>query len=116
MKILSEKIPNTISAILKAVAEGVALTRNDPATAKRAIAKYTQTEDARIVDDTYDFYAPYFITHLALKPEQLTTWFSYLDEKEYPQVGKASAKDFYDNSFVEALRNPVSFKSSRQSK
>lgn len=95
--------PNTISALLKAVAEGVARTKSDPATAKRAIAKFTQTDDARIVDDTYDFYAPYFVTQLTLKPEQLTTWFSYLDEKEYPQVGKANARDFYDNSFVAAL-------------
>lgn len=95
--------PNTISAILKSIAEGVARTKSDPATAKRAIAKYTQTDDSKIVDDTYAFYAPYFGTNLALKPEQLTTWFSYLDEKEYPQVIKANATDFYDNSFVEAL-------------
>jgi NitT/TauT family transport system substrate-binding protein len=108
--------PNTISAILQSVAEGVARTKNDPATAKRAIAKYTQTEDMKIVDDTYDFYAPYFETHLALKPEQLTTWFSYLDEKEYPQVGKANAKDFYDNSFVEALEKSGFFQKLAQSK
>ena len=108
--------PNTIFAILKGVAEGVALTRNDPAAAKRAIAKYTQIEDSRIVDDTYDFYAPYFVTSLALKPEQLTTWFGYLDEKEYPQVGKASAKDFYDNSFVEALEKSGFFQKLAQFK
>jgi hypothetical protein len=56
-----------------------------------------------VIDDTYDFYAPYWVTNLALKPEQLTTWFSYLDEKEYPAASKANPRDFYDNSFVEAL-------------
>ena len=103
-KSLSKKIPTRSSAFLKGVAEGVARTRNDPADGQardREISPRPKT--AKIVDDTYDFYAPYFVTHLALKPEQLTTWFGYLDEKEYPQVGKASAKDFYDNSFVEAL-------------
>jgi hypothetical protein len=85
------------------VAEGVVRTKNDPAAAKRAIAKFTKTEEGKIVDDTYDFYAPYFVTNLALKPEQLQNWFSYLDEKEYPQAAKASPGDFYDNSFVVAL-------------
>ena len=95
--------PNTISAFLKGVAEGVARTRNDPATAKQAIGKFTKTDDGKVIDDTYDFYAPYWVTNLALRPEQLQTWFSYLDDKEYPQAGKASPKDYYDNSFVEAL-------------
>jgi NitT/TauT family transport system substrate-binding protein len=95
--------PNTVLAFLKGVAEGVVRTKSDPAAAKRAIAKFTKTEEGKIVDDTYDFYAPYFVTNLALKPEQLQNWFSYLDEKEYPQAAKASPGDFYDNSFVVAL-------------
>jgi hypothetical protein len=33
----------------------------------------------------------------------LQAWFSYLDEKEYPQAAKASPDDFYDNSFVVML-------------
>ena len=103
--------PNTVSAFLKGVAEGVARTKSDPAAAKRAIAKFTKTEDVnKVVDDTYDFYAPYFVTELALKPEQLQTWFSYLDDKEYPQAAKARATDFYDNSFVATLEKQGFFK------
>lgn len=95
--------PNTVSAFLKGVAEGVARTKGDPASAKRAIAKFTKTDDSKVLDDTYDFYAPYFVMDLALRREQLQTWFSYLDEKEYPQASKANPSDFYDNSFVAAL-------------
>jgi len=95
--------PNTISAFLKAIAEAVALTKNDPAMAKRAIGKFTKTDDAKVIDATYDFYAPYFVTDLALRPAQLTSWFSYLDEKEYPAAAKANPRDFYDNTFVDAL-------------
>jgi NitT/TauT family transport system substrate-binding protein len=102
--------PHTVSAFLKGVAEGVARTKSDPAAAKRAIAKFTKTEDSKVVDDTYDFYAPYFVTELALRPEQLQTWFSYLDDKEYPQAAKARATDFYDNSFVAALEKQGFFK------
>lgn len=95
--------PNTVSAFLKGVAEGVARTKSDPAAAKRAIGKFTKTDDSKVLDDTYDFYAPYFVTDLAIRREQLQTWFSYLDDKEYPQAAKANPSDFYDNSFVAAL-------------
>jgi NitT/TauT family transport system substrate-binding protein len=102
--------PLTVSAFLKGAAEGVARTKNDPTFAKRAIAKFIKTDDGKIIDDTYDFYAPFFVSELALKPEQLQTWFSYLDEKEYPQAAKARPGDFYDNSFVAALEKQGFFK------
>jgi NitT/TauT family transport system substrate-binding protein len=102
--------PNTVSAFLKGAAEGVALAKSDPGAAKRAIARFTKTEDGKTVDDTYDFYAPYFVTNLALKPEQLQNWFSYLDEKDYPQAAKANPADFYDNSFVAALEKSGFFR------
>jgi NitT/TauT family transport system substrate-binding protein len=96
--------PNTVTAFLQGVAEGVARTKSDTAMAKRAIGKFTKTDDGKILDDTYEFYAPYFVTDLALRREQLQTWFSYLDDKEYPQAAKANPGDFYDNSFVAALQ------------
>ena len=108
--------PNTVSAFLKAVAEGVSRTRSDPSAAKRAIAKYTKTQEGAIVDDTYNFYAPYFVTDLALKPEQLQTWIGYLDKKEYPQIARAKPSDFYDNSFVAALEKSGFFRTLAQSK
>jgi len=95
--------PNTVLAFLKCIAEAVARTKSDPSTAKRAIAKFTKIDDGKILDDTYDFYAPYFVSNLALRPDQLQAWFSYLDEKEYPQAAKADPSDFYDNSFVVVL-------------
>lgn len=102
--------PNTVSAFLKGVAEGVARTKSDTAGAKRAIAKFIKTDDGKVLDDTYNFYAPYFVTDLALRRDQLQTWFSYLDEKEYPQAAKASPSDFYDNSFVIALEKSGFFR------
>ena len=95
--------PNTVSAFLKGVAEGVARTITDPVIAKRAVGRFTKTDDGKVLDDTYDFYAPYFVTNLAVRREQLQVWFSYLDEKDYPQAAKANPNDFYDNSFVLAL-------------
>ena len=108
--------PNTVSAFLKAVAEGVSRTRSNPSAAKRAIAKYTKTPEGPIIDDTYNFYAPYFVTDLALKPEQLQTWIGYLDKKEYPQIARAKPSDFYDNSFVAALEKSGFFRTLARSK
>jgi NitT/TauT family transport system substrate-binding protein len=108
--------PNTVTAFLKGAAEGVSRTKSDPSTAKRAIAKYTKTQEGPIVDETYDFYAAHFVTDLALRPEQLQAWFSYLDEKEYPQIVRAKPGDFYDNSFVVALEKSGFFKKLASSK
>jgi len=51
--------PNTVFAFLKAMAEGVALSRKDPVVAKKAIGKYAKIDDAPTIDGTYDAFAPY---------------------------------------------------------
>ena len=95
--------PNTTYAFLKAIAEGMVLTRNDPATAKKAIAKYTKIDDPRMVDEAYDFFAPHWAKSLAVRTEVVQAWFGYLDEKEFPQAKNADPRESYDNSFVDNL-------------
>ena len=95
--------PNTVYAFLKAIAEGVALSRKDPGVAKKAIGKYAKIEDAPTIDGTYDAFAPYWAMNLAVRREAIKAQFEYLDEKEFPNAKNTDPKDFYDNSFVEAL-------------
>ncbi len=95
--------PNTVFAFLKAMAEGVALSRKDPVVAKKAIGKYAKIDDAPTIDGTYDAFAPYWAMSLAVRPEAIKGQFEYIDEKEFPNVKNADPKDFYDNSFVDAL-------------
>jgi ABC-type nitrate/sulfonate/bicarbonate transport system substrate-binding protein len=95
--------PNTVYAFLKAIAEGVVLSRNDPGVAKKAIGKYAKIEDAATIDGTYDAFAPYWAMNLAVRPEAIKAQFEYLDEKEFTNARNADPKDFYDNSFVETL-------------
>jgi NitT/TauT family transport system substrate-binding protein len=95
--------PNTIYAFLKAMAEAVALSRKDPTIAKKAISKYGKIDDAPTIDGTYDAFAPYWAMSLAVRPEAVRAQFEYLDEKEFPTAKNADPKEFYDNSFVEAL-------------
>ena len=95
--------PNTVYAFLKAIAEGVVLARKDPASAKKAIAKYAKIDEPKMLDDTYDTFAPYWAMNLAVRAEAIRAQFAYLDEKTLPQAKNADPKDFIDNSFVEAL-------------
>jgi NitT/TauT family transport system substrate-binding protein len=95
--------PNTVYAFLKAIAEGVVLSRKEPAVAKKAISKYIKIEDAPTVDGTYDAFAPYWAMSLAVHPEAVRAQFDYLDEKEFPNAKNADPREFFDNSFVSAL-------------
>lgn len=95
--------PNSVYAFLKAMAEAVVLSRKEAAVAKKAIAKYGKIDDAPTIDGTYDAFAPYWDMSLAVRPEAIRAQFDYLDEKEFPNAKKADPKEFYDNSFVEAL-------------
>jgi len=54
-------------------------------------------------DGPYDAFAPYWAMSLAVRPEAIKGQFEYIDEKEFPNVKNADPKDFYDNSFVDAL-------------
>lgn len=95
--------PNIIYAFLKAIAEAVVVSKKDSLMAKKAIAKYAQLDDPRLVDGTYDQFAPYWDMGLAIEQRVIEAQLNYLDEKEFPQAKNAEPKDFFDNSFVEKL-------------
>jgi NitT/TauT family transport system substrate-binding protein len=102
---------NTVHAFLKAIGEGVVLSKKDAAAAKKAISKYASIEDAVTLDGTYDAFAPYWATSLAVRPEAIRAQFDYLDEKEFPSAKNADPKEFIDNSFVDALEKSGFLKS-----
>ncbi len=103
--------PNTIYAFLKAMGEAIIVTRKDVGLTKKAIAKYTQTNETRLIDETYDSYMPYWPMNLAVQREAIQAGLSYLDEKQFPQAKRADARDFFDNAFVDSLERAGFFKS-----
>ncbi|HEY1269222.1 MAG TPA: ABC transporter substrate-binding protein [Candidatus Binatia bacterium] len=103
--------PNNVRAFLQAIAEAVVLAKKQPEVAKKAIAKYVKIEDQPTIDGTYDTFAPYWAMSLAVRPEAIHAQFGYMDEKEFPQAKNADPKEFYDNSFVEALEKSGFFRS-----
>jgi NitT/TauT family transport system substrate-binding protein len=96
--------PNSLYAFLKAVAEATVLSKLNPAVAKRAIGKYTETNDLKMIDGTYEQFAPYWDAILAVRSEPIQGQLMYLDEKEFPRAKDARASDFIDNSFAENLK------------
>jgi len=103
--------PNTLYAFTKAMAEGVVLARKDSALAKKAIAKYTKSDDAKILDASYEAYAPYWETGLAVREQVIRSELDYLDEKNFPKAKSANPRDCFDNSIVETLEKSGFFAS-----
>jgi ABC-type nitrate/sulfonate/bicarbonate transport system substrate-binding protein len=95
--------PGTVLAFLRALAEAVVTAKKDPAAAKRAISKYVKIEDSKMIDDTYDAFAPYWAMTLAARAEAIQAQLAYMDEKEFPQAKNADSREFVDNSFVDIL-------------
>ena len=97
--------PNTLYAFLQAVAEATVLAKQSPAIAKKAIAKYTDSDDAKIIDGTYGQFSPYWDPALAVRSEPIQGQLNYLEEKDFPRVKDARPADFFDNSFAEQLKS-----------
>src|SRR5262245_35626632 len=96
--------PNSLYAFLKAMAEATILSRQNPGVAKKAIGKFTDTDDAKVIDGTYEQFAPYWDANLAVHLEPIRGQLMYLDEKQFPRVIDMSPADFIDNSFAEFLK------------
>jgi NitT/TauT family transport system substrate-binding protein len=97
--------PNSLYAFLKAVAEATVLSRQNPSVAKKAIAKYGDIDDPKVIDGTYEQFAPYWDASLAVRSESIQGQLMYLDEKEFPRAKEARASDFTDNSFADTLKS-----------
>jgi len=96
--------PNLLYAFMKATAEATLLARQNPAVAKKAIGKFTDTNDVNMIDGTYEQFAPYWDGNLALRTEPIQGQLMYLDEKEFPRAKEARPQDFIDNDFADYLR------------
>src|SRR6266498_1589674 len=97
--------PNSLYAFLKAVAEATVVSKQNPSVAKRAIGKFTDSDDPRMIEGTYEQFAPYWDANLAVQSDPIQGQLIYLDEKEFPRTKDAHPSDFIDNSFAESLKN-----------
>jgi hypothetical protein len=70
-------------------------------TTEKHLKSYPGT--GKMLDDTYEAFAPYWTMSLGVRAETIQAQFKYMDEKEFPQAKNADPKQFFDNSFVDML-------------
>jgi ABC-type nitrate/sulfonate/bicarbonate transport system substrate-binding protein len=85
---------------LRAVTAGLQIARDDPATFKRIVGKYTDTDDEAILQGTYDNLRPYFPPTLRTGDRAIVNALQLID---HPGAKDADPKQFYDNSLVDEI-------------
>jgi NitT/TauT family transport system substrate-binding protein len=93
--------PDTVRRFLKAYIEGIKLTHEDKPRAMQAIGKYTRTDDARFQEEAYDNVVDLLPRFPRVSEEVIQ---GVLDASQAPNAKSARAADFYDNSYVDGLR------------
>jgi NitT/TauT family transport system substrate-binding protein len=94
--------PDVVRRAVKAIIEGIHLMRENPAVAKRAIAKRMQTRDEKELEDSYQLLRSF----IQVKPyptlEGFKTIFADL-AKRVPAAKNADPKDYVDTRFIDEL-------------
>jgi len=94
--------PDTARRFLKAYIEAIKLTHEDKPRAMQAIGKYTLTDDVRFQEEAYDNVVDLLPRFPRVTEEVIQ---GVLDASQAPNAKAARAADFYDNSYVDALRD-----------
>ena len=94
--------PDIVRSAVKSIVEGAALVRNDPQTAKRALAKRLRIKDEKELEETYQLLRVF----TRPKPYPSVEGFrAILGDlaKRLPAAKTADPKDFVDSKFIEEL-------------
>src|SRR5215468_7716578 len=83
---------------LRALNEGQRLAREDAVVTKRALGKFTRTENDAELQGTFDFYKDAFSSSLRVAEKSMANALKFV---EHPKAKGADVKQFYDNSLVE---------------
>jgi ABC-type nitrate/sulfonate/bicarbonate transport system substrate-binding protein len=92
--------PDTFRAFLRAYVESLALSKRDRDVTKRAIAKYTETDDASLLEEAYAAGIPQLPDVPLVKDEIVR---GALATSENPRAREAAPQTFYDNRYVQEL-------------
>ena len=95
---------------IRAIAEGVKIFRTQRDFSIKVLQKYTRTEDRKILEQTYDTYAPFMekIPYVDLKG--IENILSEIGPK-HPGAKDRKAADFVDHRYVKALEESGYFRS-----
>jgi ABC-type nitrate/sulfonate/bicarbonate transport system substrate-binding protein len=94
--------PDVVRRAVKSIIDGIYFMRNNPAVAKRAIAKHMQIKDEKDLADSYQLLRSF----IQPKPYPNLEGFKPIFEeagKRLPAAKTANARDFVDTRFIEEL-------------
>ena len=94
------KSPDVVRRVVKSILEGVQLIRTNPAVAKRAIARYMQIKDEKVLEESYQ----QLRGTAEIKPYPSAEGFkTILDDlaKKLPAARTANPRDFMDARFIQ---------------
>src|SRR5215470_768771 len=83
---------------LRALNEGQRLAREDAVITKRALGKFTRTENDAELQGTFEFYKDAFSPTLRVVEKSMANALKFI---EHPKAKGADVKQFYDNSLVD---------------
>ncbi len=89
-------------SFLRAMGEGLHLSKTDAVASKKALRRYTRVQDEATLQGTFEFFQPYFPASLRTIEKAMANAIKFLD---HPKAKQLDAKQTFNNSFVEeALR------------
>jgi NitT/TauT family transport system substrate-binding protein len=92
--------PEQVRAFLQAYSEALALVRRDPEATKRAIAKYTQTDEPALLEESYQVGFGQ-LPEVPLVREEVVR--GSMETSDHPLARTTPPQEFYDNRFVQEL-------------
>jgi NitT/TauT family transport system substrate-binding protein len=94
--------PDVVRRAVKSIIEGIHMMRENPAIAKRAIAKRMQTRDEKELEDSYQLLRSFIQVKPYPTVEGFKTIFADL-AKRVPAAKNADPKDYVDTRFIDEL-------------
>ena len=87
---------------LRAMSEGLQLSKTDAGASKKALRRYTRVQDEATLQGTFDFFQPYFPASLRTIEKAMANAIKFLD---HPKAKQLNPKQTFNNSYVdEALK------------
>lgn len=89
-------------SFLRAMNEGLHLSRTDAVASKKALRRYTRVQDEATLQGTFEFFQPYFPANLRTIEKAMANAIKFLD---HPKAKQLDPKQTFNNSYVdEALK------------
>lgn len=101
-KFLAEN-KETVSNFLKALVEGISVIKKDKAFTMQVLGKYTKTEDAEVLGETYEYYLTDILPQVPYATEESVQTILDAEGARDPKAKEVKPASYIDNSVLKEL-------------